>query len=174
MYSLYSPYSSGSPDPTIIYPNTLDFLGSSWAIIPAGSFKYGINIVKGLDKIIADILSVALERRGHRPLHPKYGLAPLLFEPLSDIAPQYWIHELRDQIELWVEGIESVTVSLLSNHDMDNSMEVQIVFIPKIVSDQNVLSFDYYSYQGAAWDKGIEEFISGVALNGEYLVPIAP
>lgn len=172
MYNSYLPY-YGDPEPTVIFPDTLDFLGNSWAIIPASSRKYGINVVSGIHKMVADIISVALERRGHRPIHPSYGLAPLLFEPLSQIAPQAWIHELKTQIELWVEGIESVTINLVSDYDMDNSLQVQIIFVPKIAPDQNVLSFDYYSYQGADWDKGIEEFAAGIALNGEYLLPIA-
>lgn len=147
--------------------SSLEFLGSSWSLWPPHDERRQLNIVSGTRKITSDILSVCLTRRGECPLHPDYGIAPELFQPLSDYSPQYWVYHLEEEISKWVEGLEILSVEVADKFDYTNELRTVISFVPKIQPDNNILTFGFYQYQGAVWGNDVKSFLDQVALNGE-------
>jgi len=150
--------------------NQLEYLGNSWTLWQPYNLRGGMNIVSGTRKITSDILTVCLTRKGERPLHPTYGIAPELFEPLSNYAPQYWIYQISQEILNWVEGIEQLSVNTFDYEDYKNRLGTEISFIPQNVPDVNVLTFGFYEYQGAVWNQSLDIFMDGVALNGSRFI----
>ncbi|MBW4514596.1 MAG: GPW/gp25 family protein [Timaviella obliquedivisa GSE-PSE-MK23-08B] len=142
------------------------FIGSAWSLWSATDDRGGLNIVSGDRKIAADIISVLLIRKGEDPVHPQYGLAPDLFEPLSNYAPQYWVHNAQNEIMRWVPGIEKITVSIDQFPDRENKLGANIIFVPKGRADQNLLTFGWYAYTGAIWNQSLDKFMDDVSLNG--------
>ena len=152
---------------TYLSSRSMSFLGNSWSLWPPHNERGQLNIVSGLSKITSDIISVCLTRKGECPLHPDYGIAPELFQPLSDYDSQYWVYHLQNEIIKWVEGLQSLTVDIAENADSNNSLGVVIEFIPLLRPDTNILTFGFYEYQGAVWSQGIEQFMDGVGINGQ-------
>lgn len=144
----------------------LSFLGSQWSLWPPDNLRGGMNIVAGTWKVSSDIISVCLTKKGECPLHPSYGLAPDLFEPLSDYAPQYLVYNIDKEIMKWVEDIQKLTVEL-EYTDYKERINILVRFIPKFAPTLNTLTFGYYDYQGAIWGQNIDTFLDGVALNGK-------
>ncbi|MEM8602890.1 MAG: hypothetical protein AAGF24_03505 [Cyanobacteria bacterium P01_H01_bin.121] len=144
-----------------------DFLGSAWSPWPPHNLDGSLNIVSGPRKITADIISVCLIRRGEDPLHPDLGMAPLLFEPLSNYDPQFWVYEAESTIKKWVAGIDKLTVRIPDYEDYKNRLTTEISFIPLQQPDLNILTFPWYTYEGALWDQNLQGFLRAVSLNGQ-------
>lgn len=133
---------------------------------PPHESRNGLNVVSGLRKITHDILSVSLVQRGEDPIHPTFGLAPDLFEPLSNYAPEFWVYHAEETIIKWVAGIEGLKVTVVNHEDYNNQLRTEISFIPKLYPDVNILTWNYYDYQGAIWQNDFETFLDSVRLNG--------
>lgn len=154
--------------PTIIIPAALKFAGagSAWSAFPAHDERGDMNLVSGVRRITHNILAVLLVRPGECPIHPEYGLAPEIFEPLSDEIPQAWVYRLEKAVLRWVSGIDKLYVDV-SRYEADwNQLKAEIQFIPLLDVDVNSLTFNYYAYQGAVWNQDFETFRSEVHLNG--------
>jgi hypothetical protein len=145
----------------------LEFLGQSWSLWPPQGLR-GFNFVQNLDKIASDIMTVCLTRKGDRPLYPDYGIAPDLFDPLSTYPVEYWLYHIQEEIIKWVEGID-VDLLRINVHpivDSDNELATDIFFAPIIAPDQHILTFGFYSYQGAIWqNQSVENFLQDVSLD---------
>lgn len=157
--------------PTIVVPASLKFAGagSCWSLFPPHDERGDLNLVSGVRRITHNILALLLVRPGECPIHPAYGLAPELFQPLSDEIPQVWVYKLenpRSGILRWVSGIDKLYVEV-SRYEADwNQLKAEIQFIPLLDVDVNSLTFDFYAYQGAIWNQDFETFRSGIQLNG--------
>jgi hypothetical protein len=98
-------------------------------------------------------------------LHPDFGLAPELFDPLSDYRPQYFIYQLREEVLKWVAGIEQISVQIPDYEDYKNRIEAQIRFRAVGQSAADLLVFDFYQYQGAIYRDNVEPFLQSITLN---------
>lgn len=127
----------------------------------------GLNLVTGVRRTTANILAVCLIRKGEDYQHPDFGMAPLIFEPLSNYAPQYWVHQAEAEIRRWVPGLDKLSVNIVDYEDYKNRLRTEILFTPRQTPDQNILTFGWYAYQGAIWDQDFETFRQDVTLNGQ-------
>jgi hypothetical protein len=155
---------------SIVLPNYLPHLGSGWSLFPPDSERGGFNLASGTRKITADILHVLLLRQGEDPMNPTMGIAPELFEPMSNYSPQYFVYQAQQTILEWVAGIYQLYVGFSRYQDYENQLQVEVQFIPKDIPDLNLLTFGYYQYQGAIWNQGIEPFLDSIVLNGDRLI----
>ena len=144
----------------------LDFIGSAWSLWPSHSDREGCNLVSGTRKITSDILTVCLLRKGEDPIHPDLGLAPDLFEPLSNYAPQYWVYNVQNEIRRWVAGIEQLSVDVVDYEDYKNRLTTEIRFVPKQEADNHILTFGWYAYTGAIWNQELDTFLEDITLDG--------
>ena len=131
----------------------------------------GLNIVSGVRKITHDILSVCLIRKGEDPMHPDFGMAPDIFDPLSSYPAEYWVYHAEQEILKWVAGIESLKIDIENLKDgvfadYRNDLITNIRFIPTFDVDVRVLTFGFYNYQGAIWDRDFNTFLSDIYLDG--------
>lgn len=122
-----------------------------------------------VQRITHGILSVCLVRRGEDPIHPSYGMAPELFEPLSNYAPEYWVWNAKKTLQRWVPGIQSLSVDVRNFDALNtgNQLQTEIRFIPKRSGDTNTLTWGYYAYQGAIWNREFSNFLADIHLNGQ-------
>lgn len=147
--------------------NPLSFVGSGWSLFPPHDEWGDLNILTGTRKITADILHVLLLRQGEDPMNPTLGIAPEIFEPLSNYAPQFFVYSVQEALRIWLKGqVEQFYIDFVRYRDSDNQIRVEIQFIPKMEPDVNILTFGYYAYQGAVWNQGIEPLLDSVAING--------
>lgn len=142
----------------------VSFLGRAWSAWPPES-QNELNIVSGIRKISHDIVSLCLIESGADPIHPDYGLAPKLFDPLSGYTTQYFIYSLEQSIGKWISGISQHSVSVSPVDRYINSLAVQVLFVPIAYPDASILTFGYYEWQGAVWNKDLTTFLNGVGLN---------
>lgn len=151
--------------PPLRSQNTYDFYGNAWSLwLPYD--QYGnINIVSGVRTISHNIISVCLIRKGENPLHPDFGMAPELFEPLSNYAPEYWIYHAESEIRRWVAGLDDLFVRVSEYTAYQNTLRTEIHFTPKGEPDRHLLTFPYYSYQGAIWNGDIQPFLDELYLD---------
>jgi len=153
---------------TVILPNSAyEFVGSAWSLFPPDSDRAGLNYVDGTRRITAGILAVCLIQQGEDPIHPSYGMAPDLFEPLSNYTPQLWVYHAEKIILQWVPGIEKLHVDVTKHNATENQLFAEIQFIPMTEPDLNTLTWNYYAYQGAAWEGEYDRFLQDVNLNGQ-------
>jgi hypothetical protein len=147
--------------------NPLNYLGQSWSLWPAYSPDGGLNIVSGVEKVSAHIISILLIRPGEDLMHPGLPLAPDLFDPLSDYNAQYWVYTAEQQIRRYVSGLDDIRVSINTFPDPENKLAANIQFRAKDSPDTNALTFGWYEYQGAiAVLENVESFLDSVYLNG--------
>jgi hypothetical protein len=125
-----------------------------------------MNIVSGVRVVASEIISVLLVRRGEHPILWDYGLAPELFEALSDYEPQAWVYEAEQTIQRWVAGLERLTIQIEKEPDQRNRLSAYILFRTSATSDSNLLTFPWYEYQGAVADGDFDQFLEGVSING--------
>lgn len=145
-------------------------IGKAWSQFPPHSKNLDLNIVSGTSKVISDILALILTKKGEASfLHPNYGMNPDLFSPLSSYDPDVFSEKLEEQIKTWVDSIENVSVETDKN-SFNNELEGLIVIIAlKTIKSpsKNLLTFDYYQYQGAIMSNNIQEFLDSVAIDDE-------
>lgn len=151
-----------------------DAVGNAWSLFPPDDDRNGLNYTSGTRRITAGILSVLLIRQGEDPIHPEYGIAPELFEPLSNYTPQLWVYQAEKVILQWVPGIEKLSVDVTDNDAIGNQLRTEIKFIPMLEPDINTLTWNYYAYQGALWDGAFSQFLDGVHLNGRSFYGFTP
>lgn len=147
--------------------NVLSFVGNSWSAFPPHDDHGYLNIVGYVRGITSKILSVCLTQQGEDYQHPTRGLAPMIFDPLSSFAPQYWVLHVQDEILKWVTDIETLYTEVVDYEDYKNRLATEIQFIPKNGATVHTLTWGWYAYLGAIWDKDIETFREGVLLDGE-------
>ena len=143
-----------------------DFLGKAWSFWPAYNERGNFNIVSGAMLPAHQILSVLLIRKGEDPIHPDFGLAPDIFQPLSDFEPQYWVYHADAEIRKWVKSISELSVIVTGYDNINNQLSADIVYLPIHSPNKYSLNFPFWSYQGAIYDGEIETFLSAVSLNG--------
>lgn len=152
-----------------------NFIGQSWSLWPPGSVKDGINIVGGSKKIASDILSVLLLRGGEDLIHWNLGWAPDMFDSMSLPDTQYWVYNAQQEIWKWVPGLASPPIVEIAGEygssripfpDPENGLTANIIFTPASGPDSNVLTFGWYAYTGAIWNKDLATFRQGLTLNG--------
>lgn len=142
-------------------------LGSSWTLWPTHDDITGrMQIVSGTRQIASGILTVLLTRKGEDYIHPDKGLAPDLFENLSNVAPRYWAYVARQEIGRWVKGIESIQVETTVDH-VGGQLRAHIRFIPTRQPTVDLLTFGFYEYAGARYNDGMAAFIRDLTLNGQ-------
>lgn len=126
------------------------------------------NLVRGHRTIASAILSLCLTQKGECPLHPDFGLAPELFEPMSNYAPQYFIHSVRDEILKWLDGyLDYLSVDTDESKDHNNKIEVFITYRPVGYADAHTLVYPFYGYIGPSFNDGMDSFMSQVSLDGQ-------
>lgn len=152
---------------TVLPYSRYDAVGRAWSLFPPDDDRDGLNYTRGIRRISAGILAVCLIQQGEDPIHPDYGMAPELFEPLTNYAPQFWVYNAEKTILRWVPGIAELAVDVTRHNPSENQLRTQIRFIPKLEADVNVLTWDYYAYQGAIWDKDFSTFLNDVHLNNQ-------
>lgn len=147
----------------------LPHIGQAWSLWPPYDSKGGLNIVADSEKIASDILSVLLIRRGEDPLH-FYGIAPDLFEPLSNYDPQYFVYHAQDAILNcpWIaEQIESLSVDIIDYEDYKNRIKLSFDFVTNLSPGKNNLTFGYYLYSGVNLNQSVNMIIDEIQLNGQ-------
>jgi hypothetical protein len=142
-----------------------DYAGSSLSLWPIHSPWGGLNFVSGFRKITHDILSVCLTRKGEDPIHPTFGLAPDIFDPMSGYPVQYWIYSVEEEIINRVAGIQDLRVEIVDFGDYRNELQTRITFTPSADPDSHVLTFGWFEYTGAIWNQDLTTFLSDVRLD---------
>lgn len=143
----------------------LSFLGKLWSPWLPYNSKGNPNIVSGTGAIAASMLSLFLTQKGEIAEEYNFGLAPDIFDPMSDYTPEYWIFNAEQEIATWIPGIAQLRISISGYEASDNRLDTFISFVPKGQPDRNLLVFPFYQYQGAIWDGEIQQFLDGVYLN---------
>lgn len=147
-----------------------NLIGKSWSQYPPHNQQGDLNIVKGNLKVISDILSVILTQKGEASfLNPDYGINPSLFSPLSEYDPDVFSIKITEQIRKWVDSIQTVNVetSLSSPLNQLTGLTIIITFTTISSPSKNLLTFDYYKYQGAIMEGDIQSFLDSVAIGDE-------
>lgn len=149
---------------------TKSFIGKSWSQYPPHNINGDLNIVSGKNKVISDILSIVLTQKGEASfLHPDYGINPALFSPLSEYDPDVFSIKLSEQIKKWVDSIQTVNVETQrsSVHNQLTGLTIIITFITISSPSKNLLTFDYYKYEGAMMEGDIDTFLDSVKVGDE-------
>lgn len=142
-----------------------DHAGSGWTLWPPHTLRADLNVVEGVRRITADILSVCCIRPGENFVHPGLGFAPDLFQRMSHETPHYFLEKLQQAILDWVAGIEKIHVQYIDSADWSNQIRVEIQFQPTGYPTVHTLTFGYYKYTGP--DMGSEQqFLADVHLDG--------
>jgi hypothetical protein len=151
--------------PLLSTSNLYGFYGNAWSLwLPYD--EYGnLNIVSGVRTISHAIISVCLIKKGEDPLHPDFGIAVDLFEPLSNYAPEYWVYHAELEIKRWVAGLDQLFVRVSEYTNYQNALRTEIYFTPKGEPDRHLLTFPFYSYQGAIWNGDVGSFLDEIYLD---------
>ena len=145
-------------------------IGKSWSQYPPHKSNGDLNIVAGTPKVISDILSVILTKKGEASFfNPEYGVNPDFFSPLSEYDPDVFSSKVEEQIRTWVDTIESVSVSTSRSARTRVLDGLMIIINFRIINSptNNLLTFDYYTYQGAIMENDIDSFLNNVAIEDE-------
>jgi hypothetical protein len=153
--------------------NTYPFLGNAWTLWSAYDPRDGVRIVSGIEQASHAILSVCLIRKGEDPIHPDFGMAPELFEPLSFEQPEYWVYHAEQEIMRWVGGLAALQVRVSDYDNVGNGITTEIGFSLRSQPTQHILTFPFYQYQGAVMQGDWNPFIAAIILDGKPFVPLA-
>ena len=145
----------------------LSSLGKSWSLWPPGHPGVGgLHLIEGADAIIADlIISLILTFAGECPLHPSFGVAVNLFQPLSDYEPEYLVYNLEREIIRWIGGIQEVHCTIAGHDAIANKVGVDIYFVSSASLNRNVLVFPLFQYQGVSSRADLSTFLQSIELN---------
>ena len=147
------------------------YLGSDWSWYPANNRRGTLNIVKGTKAVCSRILHVLLTRKGEDPIHPDLGIAPMIFEPLSDVTPQFFVNMAQSTIAAWNNagkiGISYLAVSADQPQPYQNEIIIRISFIPvqQASSTVDMLTFGFFQYKGAMYSGTFDAFLNSIRLN---------
>lgn len=149
---------------TFFDPSAL--LGSGWSFWPAqDSETGGLHLVSGVWQTAHEIISVVLVRPGENLAHFDFGTAPDLFQPASEMEPEYLVYNLEQEILRWVNP--AFLRCRVSGYDaIDNRISVDAEFATSDSPSANLLSFPFYRYQGVAISGEVQSFLTSVSLNG--------
>jgi len=144
-----------------------DYMGSALGLWPMETSRGTLRIVRGPEKIADEITSVLLVQPGEIALYPSFGLAPDLFEPMSNAQPQYWCYRAHTAILKHVDGIEQLRVFIEEQPDAYNELKATIDFIPRDFPTLQTLTFGWFAYRGALFEGDMESFRRSMSFNGE-------
>jgi len=105
-------------------------------------------------------------------MHPTMGLAPDLFQPLSDIEPEYLVFHLRLELEKWVEGVDSLSVEWEKYSHEHNRVRIGTFFVPTRSTSKHLLTFPLHQYAGALLDGATASFLSSIRLDDATLISL--
>ena len=140
-------------------------LGNAWSLWPPCGPR-GFNIVSGARRVSHSIISVCLVKKGEDLIHPDFGIAPDLFDPLSDVDVEYVVYHLEQELRRWVEGYEQLQVAAQPD-DIGNALHLNIGFLPQQDPDSHNLTFPFYQYQGAFLGDDRTGFLDSINLDGQ-------
>ncbi len=143
------------------------FFGNAWTWVPSHDDHGDPNIISGVRVITHSILWLLLTRKGEDPIHPDFGLAPRLFDPLSSYDPEYWVYNVEQEVSKWIAGIQTFTVRVSGYDAIDNQLQTEIYFTPESEPSTHLLTFPYYQYQDAVLNGNSTAFFSSLALKGQ-------
>lgn len=148
------------------------YTGNDWTFYPSHNSIGGLNIVSGRSAIASRILHILLTRKGEDPIHPSLGIAPELFQPLSQYDPRYFVYQADQEIRNWNNrakiGIGALSVDVVVYEDRyTNGIGIEIQFSPANELLVSSLSFGFWEYLGATHSRSFEEFLDGVHLDGD-------
>lgn len=140
MYSINTNNSTNDP---------LAFVGSSWSLWPPHNARGGMNLVRGVEKINSDIITILLIFRGELTTHYDLGVAVPLFAPTSDPRVKAFAYQAAEAIADAQKEIEDLTVDVVENPDFTNQLTVVVQYRPISSANYNTLTFGYYEYLSA-------------------------
>lgn len=154
---------------TVILDNPdFSFLGRGFSFWTPYDSATGMRIVSGEQLITHKIIFIFLTPKGKVAYHPTLGMAPDLFDPLSNYVPQYFIYQAEQELVRCLGSeVTAIKVNLEKYRDYENQIQVECLFVPADQASPSTLTFGYYDYQGAIWNGELEPFLKGVTLNGE-------
>lgn len=144
-----------------------DFLGQAWTFWPSYNDRGSLNVISGARRVAHEILSVLLIKKGEVPHQPDFGLAPDIFQPLSEYDPEYWVYHAEEAILKWVKTISELRVSITGYDNANNQLNAEIYYLPISSPNQFLLNFPFWLYQGAIWDGELETFLDNISINGQ-------
>lgn len=150
---------------------SLSYLGKEWGFYPPHNSNAGLNIVSGRKAIASRILHLFLTQKGEDPIHPSLGIAPELFEPLSNYDPRYFVFYAEQEIWDWNRkakiGIGGLSVTTTVYEESNtNGIAISVQFVPEGESTASVLTFGFWEYMGAVHSRSLDEFLDSVQLDG--------
>lgn len=145
---------------------SLNYLGSGLSLWPFYNETGALNIVRGSRLIASQIMTVMLMQPWESP-HHSLGLSPELFEPLSNLQPQYWCYEAQREILRWVPGLEALSVYIPPQPDARAELSATIDFTPSASPTANTLTFGWYAYTGAMSSNDFSQFRESISLDGK-------
>lgn len=165
-----------------------NFTGTEWSLFPPHRVEHPalsgsvirpyapaikipeMNFVAAERAVSSRILAVLLTRQGELPLLPWFGISPTLFQSLSDVVPQFFVHHAQTAIldanRALHLGVGQVSVSINNQDRYTETLDVDVTFTVVGPSNElNTLSFDFASYKNSLRGLDIIEFKQSVSLN---------
>jgi hypothetical protein len=147
-------------------------LGRDWSWYEPHNQLGEMNIVSSPTRVVASrIIHLLLTPYGGDPIHPTLGMAPKLFDPISDKSVHYFVYHAQESILRWNKaakiGMKSVTVEAEPLTEYRNDITINIYFIPEVEEYADVLTFGYWLYTGAVYSNEVKPFRDSITLNGD-------
>lgn len=167
-----------------------NFTGTEWSLFPPHRVEHPalvgsvirpyapaikvpeMNFVTAERAVSSRILAVLLTRQGELPLLPWFGISPTLFQSLSDINAQFFVHHAQTAIlaanRALRLGIGQVVLSVNDQGRYTETFDVDVTFSVAGIggsNELNTLSFDFASYRDSLQGLDIIEFKRSVSLN---------
>ncbi len=151
-----------------------EYIGTGLSLWPTANSYGEMNVVSGVRLLSSQIITVLLLKPGEDPLHPTLGIAPDLYEPLSNEVPTFFLYKAEETIRAWLgKFLDALWVR--TNRDRafrENKIAIDIIFRPKESQGQDIfyLTLGWHEYTGVrSQEKTMTEFRRSVALNGQSL-----
>lgn len=151
-----------------------EYIGTGISLWPTSNKRGQLNVVGGIELLSSQIITVLLLKPGEDPLHPTLGIAPDLYEPLSNEVPTFFLYKAEETIQKWLgHFLDGLWVRTNSDRAFyENRIAIDVIFRPKQEPKEGAfyLTLGWHEYTGVrSANKTIEEFRQSVALNGEPL-----
>lgn len=144
-----------------------NYIGSALGLWPMETNQGTLRYVSGAEKIADEINSWMLIQPGEMMLAPGVGIAPELFEPISNSQPRFWCFQAHEAIIKHIDGIEQLRVYIEEMPDAYNELKATIDFVPKEFPSLQTMTFGWYAYRGALFDGDMEAFRRSMSFNGQ-------
>lgn len=128
----------------------LGFTGNSWSLWPPHNERGGMNIVRGVEKINSDIITILLVMRGELTTHYDLGIGVPLFVPASDPRVRAFAYQAAEAIASAQKEIEEISVDVVELPDFSGQLTIAVNYRPIGSADYNTLTFGYYEYLSAS------------------------